>query len=252
MGEALAQQIPTIRVMVRAQRAFLRRAVRYLVRDAGVRQFLDIGTGIPTYGNVHEVAQQIAPDARVLYVDNDPVVLAHARALMTSTDAGATAFITADLRDPEAILTDQTVAQTLDLQRPVALMLIGILHHLRDVDDPYGIVARLLGALPSGSHFVITQPTGDFDPEAMAGMAATAEQGGIPYVPRSFAQTAAFFYGLELVEPGVVPILGWRPELKTDEPTDSAAAAVVALAPDADVDVDVRSVYGWAAVARKP
>jgi len=244
LGEALAQQIPTIRTMVRAQRAFLRRAVRYLVRDAGVRQFLDVGTGIPTAGNVHEVAQEIAPNCRVLYVDNDPLVLAHARALMTSTPTGSTAFITADLRTPDTILDDPALASTLDLDRPVALMLIGILHHLHDADDPYGLVRRLLEAMPSGSYFVLTQPTADFNPEAMAGMASTAEQGGIPYVPRSYEETSAFLEGLEPVEPGVVPILAWRPELEEDAP----GGPVVALHPE----LDVRSVYGWAAVARKP
>lgn len=249
MGEALAQQIPTIRTMVRAQRDFLRRAVQYLVRDVGIRQFLDVGTGIPTFGNVHEVAQAIAPESRVLYVDDDPIVLAHARALMSSTVEGRTAFITADLRKPEAILKAPELAATLDLQRPVALMLIGILHHLRDADDPHEIVARLMAALPSGSYFALTQPTADFDPEAMTGMAATAEQGGIPYVPRSYAATEAFFAGLELADPGLVPILGWRPETPAGGGGDGS---VVALHPPTETSVDVRSVYGWAAVARKP
>jgi S-adenosyl methyltransferase len=218
--------------MVRAQRAFLARAVRYLAGEAGIRQFLDIGTGIPSANNVHEVAQEVAPDTRVLYVDNDPLVLAHARALMTGSPAGRTAFIQADLRDPDGILASPTLKSMLDLDEPVALMLVGILHHLRDDDDPYGIVATLLAALSSGSYLTVTHPSADFDPGAMAAVAATAEQSGIPYVPRSRADTERLFAGLELVEPGVVPILGWRP--------------------DADTSTDVNSVYGWAAVGRKP
>jgi hypothetical protein len=235
MGEELAKQIPTIRTMVRAQRAFLARAVQFLARDAGVRQFLDVGTGIPTFGNVHEVAQEVAPESRVLYVDNDPIVLAHARALMTGRPEGRTAFIAADLRSPEAILADPTLTETLDLEQPVALMLIGILHHLRADADPYGIVTTLLDRLPSGSYFVIAHPGSDFDAEAMVRMAATAEQGGIPYVPRSRAECAAFFTGLEMVDPGLVPIPAWRP--------DEGPAL-----PHSDPD----SVWGWCGVGRKP
>jgi hypothetical protein len=239
VAEALATQIPTIRTMVRSQRVFLVRAVDYLVRKAGVRQFLDIGTGIPSLDNVHEVAQRIAPECRILYVDNDPIVLAHARALMTSTEEGRTAFIMADLRQPRDILANPALRETLDLGRPVALFLVGVLHHLHDSDDPGGIIATLLDALPSGSYFALTQPTGDFDEAAMAGMAATAERSGIPYVPRSRAQVEALLGGLELVEPGLVPIPAWNP-LDLDYPGS------------AEVDRDPYSVYGWAAVARKP
>ena len=239
VAEALATQIPTIRTMVRSQRVFLVRAVDYLVRKAGIRQFLDIGTGIPSLDNVHEVAQRIAPDSRILYVDNDPIVLAHARALMTSTEHGRTAFILADLRQPEVILADPALRDTLDLGRPVALFLVGVLHHLHDSDDPRGIVTTLLEALPSGSYFALTQPTADFDQAAMAGMAATAERSGIPYVPRSRAEVEGFLDGLTLVEPGLVPIPAWNP-LDLDYPGS------------AEVDRDPYSVYGWAAVARKP
>ncbi len=231
VGGMLIEQVPALPLMVKAQRAFLARAVRYLVAEAGVRQFLDIGTGIPTANNVHEVAQDIAPEVRVLYVDNDPIVLAHARALMTGHPAGKTAFIQADLREPAAIMTDPTLSATLDLTEPVALMLVGILMHLRDADDPYKIVATLMDALPSGSHLTLTHPSADFDPAAMTALAASAEQSGIPYVPRSRADTERFSNGLDLVDPGVVPILGWRPD---EEPAD------------------VNSVYGWASVARKP
>lgn len=243
VAEALAQQIPTIRVMVRAQRVFLARAVEYLV-GVGVRQFIDIGTGIPSANNVHEVAQSIAPDSRVLYVDNDPVVLAHARALMTSTPQGATAFIPADLREPGAILADPLLQQTLDLAQPVGLLLIGILHHLHDEDDPHGIVAHLLDALAAGSHLVLTQPTADFDAQAMAAMAATAEESGIPYVPRSRAETAAFFAGSDLVDPGLVPIPAWNP--LGDRP-----GSVVTQLPGTE-GLDPFAVYGWAGAGRKP
>jgi hypothetical protein len=230
VGAALIAQAPALSVMVRAQRALLARLVRYLVRDAGVRQFLDIGTGIPAVDNVHEVAQALAPDSRVLYVDNDPIVLAHARALMRSTAAGRTAFIQADVRRPEEILGHLTLPGVIDLSQPVALLLIGIVHHLRDDDAPYEVVQRLVERLPAGSYLAVVTPSADFDPSMMASIAETAERSGIPYVPRSRAETERFFDGLELVEPGVVPILGWHPE---QEP--------------ADVD----AVHGWAGLARK-
>ena len=239
VAEALGAQIPTIRTMVRSQRVFLVRVVDYLVRGTGIRQFLDIGTGIPSSDNVHEVAQRTAPESRILYVDNDPIVLAHARALMTSTEQGRTAFILADLRRPRAILDDPTLHETLDLTRPVALFLVGVLHHLHDSDDPRGIVRTLLDALPSGSYLVLTQPTADFDQAAMTSMAATAERSGIPYVPRGRAEVEAMLAGLTLVEPGLVPIPAWNP-LGLDYPGS------------AEVDGDPYSVYGWAAVARKP
>jgi SAM-dependent methyltransferase len=232
VAEAIAEQLPTIRTQVRAQRAFLGRTVRYLAGGAGIRQFLDIGTGIPSAGNVHDVAQELAPETRVLYVDNDPIVLAHARTLRPGTPAGRVAFIQADLRDPEAILLDPAVAETLDLTRPVGLVLIGIMHHLRDEDDPRGIIATLLDALSPGSYMVLSQTTPDFDPEAMRGLAAASEQGGIPNVPRSFKDTEPFFAGLELVEPGLVPIVAWRP--------------------DPGETQDPRSVYVYGGVARKP
>jgi SAM-dependent methyltransferase len=232
LGDAIAEALPTIRTQVRAQRAFLGRAVRYLARDAGIRQFLDIGTGIPSAGNVHDVAQEIAPDARVLYVDNDPIVLAHARALMSGTSQGSVAFIQADLREPEAILGDPVAAGTLDLAEPVALVLIGVMHHLRDADDPRRIVTTLVDALAPGSYLVLSQSTPDFDPDAMAALAAASEQGGIPNVPRSLADTERFFAGLALVEPGLVPMATWHP--------------------DPGEGQDPRSVYAYGGVARKP
>jgi SAM-dependent methyltransferase len=232
LGDAIAAALPTIRTQVRAQRAFLGRAVRYLTRDAGVRQFLDIGTGIPSAGNVHDVAQEIAPESRVLYVDNDPIVLAHARALMSGTPQGSVAFIHADLREPEAILGDPAVAGTLDLAEPVGLVLIGVMHHLRDDDDPRRIVATLVDALAPGSYLVLSQTTPDFDPDTMGALAAASEQGGIPNVPRSLADTEPFFAGLELVEPGLVPMATWHP--------------------DPGEGLDPRSVYAYGGVARKP
>jgi SAM-dependent methyltransferase len=232
LGDAIAAALPTIRTQVRAQRVFLGRAVRYLARDAGVRQFLDIGTGIPSAGNVHDVAQEIAPESRVLYVDNDPIVLAHARALMSGTPQGSVAFIQADLREPEAILGHPALASTIDLAEPVGLVLIGVMHHLRDDDDPRRIVATLVDALAPGSYLVLSQSTPDFDPEAMGALAAASEQGGIANVPRSLADTEPFFAGLELVEPGLVPMATWRPDPGTEQ--------------------DPRSVYAYGGVARKP
>jgi trans-aconitate methyltransferase len=212
LAEAILEAVPSMRTMARANRAFLGRAVRYLAGEAKVRQFLDIGTGIPTAGNTHEVAQEVAPDSRVLYVDNDPIVLAHARALMTSHIAGETAFIAADLHQPEAILADPTLTATLDLTKPVALMLVAILMLLPAAEDPYGIVSRLLEALPSGSYLAISHPTADFDPEAMAGAVAASKRSGIALVPRGRVEVEAFFKGLDLVEPGVVPVAAWRPD----------------------------------------
>jgi SAM-dependent methyltransferase len=232
MGEAIAQQVPSIRAQVRAQRAFMGRAVRFLVAEAGIRQFLDIGTGIPSAGNVHEVAQELEPESRVVYVDNDPIVLTHSRALLSSTPAGQLAFILADLRQPEAILNDPAVAKTLDLGQPVGLVLVGIMHHLRDDDDPQGILTALLDPLAPGSYLVLSQSTPDFDPEAMRGLAEVSERGGIANVPRSFADTERFFTGLELVEPGLVPLSEWRPDLGPAQ--------------------DAGQSYAYGGVARKP
>lgn len=226
LAEAIAARLPTIRAQVREQRRFLGRAVRYLVREAGVRQFLDIGTGIPAADNTHEVAQELAPDARVVYVDNDPIVLSHARALMDGTASGRTTFIQADLRRPDELLSDPTVSATLDLSEPVALMLIGIMHHLRDSDDPQGILATLLDGLPSGSYLVLQQVTADVDPDTMGQVKAVVEQGGIPYVTRSLDATRAFFAGLELVEPGLVPMLAWRPDAGPERAADKFSSYV--------------------------
>ncbi len=231
LGDAIAAEIPTIRTMAQANRAFMRRAVTCLAREAGIRQFLDIGTGIPVPGNLHEVAQNITPSSRVAYVDNDPIVLAHARALLSSDPAGKTAYLQADVRDPEAVLDDPNVRETLNLDEPVGLVLVAILMYFRDADDPHAIIARLLDALPSGSHLVLSHPTADFDPAAMAGVVAASERSGITLVPRSREEIRRFLDGLEPVAPGIVPVQDWRPDI---EPTTEHDA------------------YYWAAMARKP
>jgi hypothetical protein len=201
---------PEIVDVARASRQFLTRAVRYLAGQAQVRQFLDIGTGLPTADNTHEVAQRVAPDARVVYVDNDPVVLTHARALLTTTVQGGTAYIDADLRDPDAIL--EAAARTLDLTRPIGLMLLGILGHIDDDSEARSIVKRLLGGLPSGSYLTICDGTNDLYEAGVQAQQRYNESGAVPYRLRSATQIAGFFEGLEVVEPGVVSCPRWRPD----------------------------------------
>ncbi|HYS31715.1 MAG TPA: SAM-dependent methyltransferase [Streptosporangiaceae bacterium] len=202
---------PAVRTAVRENRAFLGRAVRYLASEAGIRQFLDIGTGLPSANNVHEVAQAVAPGSRVVYVDNDSIVLVHARALLGSAREGRTAYIDADLREPERILASPAVAETLDLSRPVALILVAILHFLVDADDPARVVATLLDALPAGSYLVASHVTPEHDPEGVAGLERTYRQGGIPGQARTGADFAALaFRGLDMIDPGVVLVSDWR------------------------------------------
>jgi hypothetical protein len=212
LGEAFEQAIPGIKVMARENRRFLGRAVRYMAVEAGIRQFLDIGTGIPTEGNTHEVAQAAAADSRVVYVDNDPIVLAHARALMDSTAAGRTSYIQADLLEPEKILGDPVLTDTLDLTRPVGLTLVAVLMLLADEDDPWHKARVLMDALAPGSCVAITHPGWEFDPTAMAAVVAAAEQGQMTLVPRTREEVTRFFADWELVEPGVVPVTTWHPE----------------------------------------
>ncbi|MEV4846636.1 SAM-dependent methyltransferase [Micromonospora matsumotoense] len=236
-GDAMAAAFPTIRTAALENRRFLQRAVAHLAREAGVRQFLDIGTGIPTANNTHEVAQAIAPDARVVYVDNDPIVLAHARALLTSAAEGATAYIDADLRDPEKILHHPDLRRTLDLGQPVALMLVAILHFVGEAEDPYGVVRRLLAELPPGSYLAASHATYDQLPPDVAEAARVATRDGNPpggINLRSRDDFARFFDGLEVVEPGVVSVAQWRAETE----------------PQPRPTVDEVSMYG--AVARKP
>jgi hypothetical protein len=202
--------IENARADVRANRGFLGRAVRYLAGDAGIRQFLDIGTGIPNPDNVHGVAQATAPEARIVYVDNDPVVLAHAHTLLNSTPRGATAYISCDLRDPDTVL--DRAAATLDFTQPVAVILVAILHLISDRDHPHRIVERLVEALPSGSYLAISHLSADIQPDAMAELARRLNQAAREtFVMRTHAEVACFFDGLDLVEPGVVPVDQWRP-----------------------------------------
>jgi len=221
---------PDIVSTARANRAFLIRATSYLVAQAGIRQFLDIGTGMPTNSNIHEVAQSIAPESRIVYVDHDPIVLTHARALLSSVPEGATDYIEADLREPGKILAE--AAQTLDFSRPVAIMLIAILHLILDRDDPYDLVSQLVHAVVPGSYVVISHVASDIDTGAMISMAnrlneLMAQQA----VPRTHREVAAFFAGLDLLEPGLVRIPEWRPA----SVSDSAVRAQM-----------------WGAVGRKP
>jgi hypothetical protein len=209
-GDAYRAIYPEIVDVARASRQFLARAVRYLAGEAQVRQFLDVGTGLPTVNNTHEVAQRVAPGTRVVYVDNDPVVLAHARALLTSTRA-VTAYVDADLHDPDTIVA--AAAQTLDFTQPVGLMLLGILGHIDDDDEARSIVKRLLGALPSGSYLTICDGTNDTSKAGVEAQRRYNESGAMPYRLRSAQQIAEFFEGTELVEPGVVSCPLWRPDL---------------------------------------
>ena len=210
--DAWLQIDPELPFTVRSNRAFLGRVVHYLTAEAGIRQFLDIGTGIPTAGNTHQVAQGIAPETRVVYVDYDPIVLAHARALLTSSESGATEYIDADVRDTEKIL-DQA-SQLLDFTQPVAITLLALLHAVPDADKPYDIVATLLDAVPSGSYLVISHAGSDLldagKHDSLMGVADRMIQNKITY--RSREQLAPFFDGTDLVEPGLVRVEEWRPD----------------------------------------
>jgi hypothetical protein len=226
-GEQAIKAFPNIVLSARANRAFLARAVRFLAGEAGIRQFLDIGTGIPSASNTHEVAQSVAPESRVVYVDNDPVVLTHARALLASGPGGATDYIDADLRDPEQILA--SAARLLDFGRPVAVMLMAILQHLGDEDDPYKIVATLLGAMPPGSYLALSHPAKDIDAVSMAKMADSLNQMMAEKVTfRDRPAVARFFDGLELVEPGMVQASKWRPASEAEAASPAALWAGVA------------------------
>jgi hypothetical protein len=209
-GDQYREIFPGIVDIARASRGFLVRSVQYLAGEAKVRQFLDIGTGLPTVDNTHEVAQRVAPESRIVYVDNDPLVLAYARALLTSTPEGMTNYIDADLREPEAIIKD--AAEFLDLRQPVALMLMGILGHVADLDEARSIVDRLMDPLPSGSYLVINDGTNVVSTEFEQAQQQYNEGGAVPYQLRSPEELAQFFEGLELVEPGLVSCPLWRPE----------------------------------------
>jgi hypothetical protein len=230
VGEHVAGMFPVIREVARADREFLGRAVGFLAAERGVRQFLDIGTGLPTVDNTHEIAQRIAPDARIVYVDNDPIVLVHARTLLTSTPEGVTDYIDADVHDPDAIL--ERAGRTLDLTRPVAVMMLGILNFVLDTDKARDIVRRVMDAVPSGSFLVLTHPTFDADlggEGQIPAMAFWNENATPPITARSRADIAAFFEGLELLDPGLVPCSQWH--AGADSPAAVPQFGAVAVKP---------------------
>jgi hypothetical protein len=209
-GDAVAEVYPDIVTMAVQSRQFLIRAVRYLAAEAGIHQFLDIGTGLPTMQNTHEIAQQVAPDARIVYVDNDPLVLLHARALLrNTTPEGVTSYVDADYHDPDQIIAD--AANVLNLNQPVAVMFMGVLGYEADFDELRSIVARMMAAVPSGSYLVLWDGTNTGDAVVEAGE-KLVESGAVPYILRSPGQIGRCFEGLEMVEPGLVPITQWRPE----------------------------------------
>ncbi len=219
VGDRMAEMYPDIVRLARADRAFLRRTVTYLVTERGIRQFLDIGTGLPTADNTHQVAQSLAPESRIVYVDNDPLVLSHARALLTGTPEGATDYIDADIHDPEAILRE--AERTLDFDRPVALMLLGVLIYVPDTEEAYGVVTRLMDALPPGSHLVIAHSTSEIYGAATEDVVRMRNERVQPVMTlRSGAEIARFFDGLELAEPGLLPVTRWRPDLAGQEDVD--------------------------------
>jgi O-methyltransferase involved in polyketide biosynthesis len=236
-GDAWVAVDPQITVIARAQRAFLSRTVRYLAGEVGIRQFLDIGTGLPTADNTHEVAQRVAPDARIVYVDNDPLVLAHARALLTSTPEGATRYLHADLHDSEALV--EGAAAVLDLARPVAVLFMGVLGHVRETAEAKRAVDAIVDRVPPGSYLVICDGThASGSAGAQQAQDEYADTGAVPYRYRTPEEIASLFDGLELVEPGCVSITQWRPELPEGVPAISAD-------PPAPVDE-------FGGVARKP
>jgi S-adenosyl methyltransferase len=217
-GDKVAAMLPSIVAQARADRAFLGRAVRYLAGEAGIRQFLDIGTGLPTAENTHEVAQRVAPQSRIVYADNDPMVLSHARALLTSTAEGACDYVDGDLREPGKILAQ--AARTLDFSQPAGLMLLGILHHIPGTEEAYSIVRQLVAALAPGSFVVINHSTSAVHGAAMEEAVAHWNRVGTPSMTlRSPEQISRFFDGLDLLAPGVVSCSRWRPDLSSlDKP----------------------------------
>ncbi|MDQ4103741.1 MAG: SAM-dependent methyltransferase [Actinomycetota bacterium] len=211
VGEQVLTIFPDLRDSARADRGFLVRSVKFLVREAGIRQLLDIGTGLPTVNNTHQVAQATSPDCRIVYVDNDPMVLVHARALLTSTPQGATDYLDADVRDPEKILHE--ASRTLDFTQPIGLMLLGIINYILDDDEAHAIVNQLLNALPAGSYLAMSHPTAEVHAEAIETSIQYYNSSGAPPVrTRSRQHIARFFDGLELLEPGVVSCSLWRPD----------------------------------------
>ncbi|MET9859399.1 SAM-dependent methyltransferase [Streptomyces smyrnaeus] len=237
-AEAVIATVPFAGAMARANRDFMIRATRWLAAEAGIRQFLDIGSGIPTEPNLHQVAQSVAPEARVVYTDSDPIVLQYAQALLHSTPEGRTAYLQADAARPESIIDSDELHATLDLSRPVALSANALFHFVPDEWGPYKILAGLLDRLPSGSYLCLTHTTSDIDDPALAALGRQVEEiyakGGTTLRLRSRAEIARFFDGLELVEPGLVMTHDWRPE------------------PGATTDLDEGRPSMIAGVARKP
>ena len=225
VGDETLRAMPVVALLARADRAFLGRAVRYLAGEAHVRQFLDIGTGLPTANNTHEVAQAIAPEARIVYADNDPVVLAHARALLTSTSPGKTDYIDADVRDPDKIIS--AASRTLDFGQPVAVFLLAILGFVSDRDDPYAIVARVMDAMPPGSYLAISHPAKDITEEMNEAGRIWNKRSPYKIALRSPEDIGRFFDGMELLDPGVVQLPQWRPDPQPDSRIDSASDPVV-------------------------
>jgi hypothetical protein len=229
-GEQYRETFPGIDELARASRYFLVRTIRFLTSEVGVRQFLDVGTGLPTVDNTHEVAQREAPEARIVYVDNDPLVLVHANALLTSSQEGRTAYVEADMRDPAAVI--EAARETLDLSQPVGLILSGVLGHIGEDDEARRIVRELMSALPSGSHLSHYDGV-DENPDTVSAQDDYNDSGAVPYVLRSTEQLLTFYEGLELVPPGFVPVGHWRPDLHTgpDGPGDVPAYGAVARKP---------------------
>jgi len=225
-AERLVAINPGARSAVLENRAFHGRAVRYLAGEVGIRQFLDIGTGIPAADNTHEVAQRVAAGARIVYVDNDPIVLAHARALLTSAHAGTVSYLDADLRDPDTIL--EVAGQWLDFGAPVAIMLVLILHLIPDSDDPWQIVGRLVDAVPPGSYLVVSHPTGDLDEDIGAAITGSVNQRmqATPMTLRSHAEVSRFFDGLDVLPPGLVPQNRWPDRAAQDDEDTGCYGAV--------------------------
>ncbi|GHJ38322.1 SAM-dependent methyltransferase [Streptomyces sp. TS71-3] len=232
MGRQLIALEPRLPVMARVNRAFMHRATRWLANQ-GIRQFLDIGTGIPTEPNLHQVAQAIAPDSRIVYCDNDPIVLAHAEALLRSAPEGVTAYVQADVRDPDTIV--RQAGEILDLDRPVALSLVALLHFIPDGDGAYELVERLMSELPSGSFLMVSHASADFTPDTAGQAGDIYRARGVALALRSREQVTRFFDGLELADPGVVVVPQWRPGLGEPVPGQ-----------------DDGPIPGYAAVARKP
>jgi O-methyltransferase involved in polyketide biosynthesis len=226
LADRALARVPAVRTAARENRAFVGRAVRYLAEEAGVRQFLDIGAGLPTTVNVHEVAQMAAPESRIVYVDSDPMVLTHARALLTSSPQGRVGYVQADLRDPADILDNPVTREVIDFDRPVALLLAAVLHYLQDEDSPGKIVATLMDALPPGSFLVASHVSGEHDPDGWAAVWRDYRAAGIQVRWRDgdeFARQA--FAGLEMIPPGLVLVSEWRPD--TDGPRPAPAEVSV-------------------------